>query len=67
MDEKIRIRDEQPGSDFREVRNNFHGVNTYFFAADQRSGMEKLGSGIRDGKRSDSGSGLNIPDPQHCE
>jgi hypothetical protein len=24
------------------------------------------GSGIRDGKNSDSGSGINIPDPQHC-
>jgi hypothetical protein len=25
-----------------------------------------LGSGIRDGKNSDLGSGINIPDPQHC-
>jgi hypothetical protein len=23
-------------------------------------------SGIRDGKNSDTGSGINIPDPQHC-
>jgi hypothetical protein len=24
------------------------------------------GSGIRDGKKSDPGSGINIPDSQHC-
>jgi hypothetical protein len=38
--------------------------------------MEKFGSGIRDGKirirdpgwkNSDSGSGINIPDPQRCK
>jgi hypothetical protein len=28
--------------------------------------MEKIGFGIRDGKKSDPGSGINIPDPQHC-
>ncbi len=28
--------------------------------------MEKLGSGIRDGKKSDPGSRINIPYPQHC-
>jgi hypothetical protein len=28
------------------------------------SGMEKIR--IRDGKYSDPGSGINIPDPQHC-
>jgi hypothetical protein len=26
--------------------------------------METIGSGIRDGKKSDPGSGINIPDPQ---
>jgi hypothetical protein len=33
-----------------------------------RSGMEKFGSGIQDGKKSDPGSGIekNIPDPQRC-
>ncbi len=42
------------------------------FNADPRSGMEKFGWGIRDGKNSDPGkhsdpgSGINIPDPQHC-
>jgi hypothetical protein len=32
-----------------------------------RSGIRDgtLGSGIRDGKNSDPGSGINIPDPQH--
>jgi hypothetical protein len=29
-------------------------------------GWEKIGSGIRDGKNSDPGSRINIPDPQHC-
>jgi hypothetical protein len=27
--------------------------------------MEKFGFGIRDGKKSDPGSGINNPDPQH--
>ncbi len=46
-----------------------------FFDADPGSGMEtvrirdpgwkKVGSGIRDGKKSNPGSGINIPDPQH--
>jgi hypothetical protein len=29
-------------------------------------GWRQFGSGIRDGKKSDPGSGINIPDPQHC-
>jgi hypothetical protein len=37
-----------------------------FFDAEPGSGMEKFGSGIRDGKKSVPGSGINIPDPQHC-
>ncbi len=28
-------------------------------------GWRQFGSGIRDGKKSDPGSGTNIPDPQH--
>jgi hypothetical protein len=28
-------------------------------------GWRQFGSGIRDGKKSDPGSGINIPDPQH--
>jgi hypothetical protein len=74
------IRDEQPGSYFLELRNHFFaffGVKILkFFDEDPGSGMEKVrirdpgwrkfGSGIRDGKKSDPGSGINIPDPQHC-
>jgi hypothetical protein len=29
-------------------------------------GWKKFGSGNRDGKKSDAGSGINITDPQHC-
>ncbi len=51
----IRIRDEQPRSYFRELRNHFFGVKILkFFAADPDPRWKKLGSGI------------NIPDPQHC-
>jgi hypothetical protein len=28
-------------------------------------GRRQFGSGIRDGKKSDPGSGINIPDPHH--
>ncbi len=35
-----------------------------FFDAGPGSGMKKIR--IRDGKNSDPGSGINIPDPQHC-
>jgi hypothetical protein len=49
-----------------------------FFDADADPGSGNLidpgsgtlivpGSGIRDGKNSYPGSGINIPDPQHCE
>jgi hypothetical protein len=34
-----------------------------FFDADP--GWKTFGSGIRNGKISDPGSGINIPDPQH--
>jgi hypothetical protein len=36
-----------------------------FFDANPGSRMEKFGSGMPDGKKSDPGSGVNIPDPQH--
>jgi hypothetical protein len=55
---RIRIRDEPPGSYFRELRNNFWFKNLQFFDADLESGMEKFG--FRDPK-----SGINIPDPPH--
>jgi hypothetical protein len=56
----IQIRDEQPGSYFRELRNIFFGLKYL------NSLMR-----IRDGKNLDPGwkkfgSAINIPDPQHC-
>jgi hypothetical protein len=55
----IRIRDEQPGLYFRELKKLFFGLK--YFNSLMR---------IRDGKHSDPGrkkfrSGINIPDPQH--
>jgi hypothetical protein len=42
---RIRIRDEQPGSYFQELRNNILGLKYLkFFDADP--GWEKFGSGI---------------------
>jgi hypothetical protein len=66
------IRDEQPGSYFLELRNHFFaflGVKKLKFF-DEDPGWRQIGSGmeksrIRDGKKSDPGSGINIPDPQH--
>ena len=61
------IRIEQPGSYFLELRNHFLGLKVKtlkFFDADPGSGMETVR--IRDEKKSDQGSGINIPDPQHC-
>jgi hypothetical protein len=56
---RIRIRDEQLGSYFRELRNNFFGFKILkFFYVDPGSGMGKFGSGIWDGKNSDPGSGM---------
>jgi hypothetical protein len=44
----------------------FFGVKILkFFDEDPGSGMETVR--IRDGKKSDPGSGINIPDPPHCE
>jgi hypothetical protein len=61
------IRDEQPVSYFLELRNHilvFLGLKKLkFFDADPGSGMETVR--IRDGKKSDPGSGINIPDPQN--
>jgi hypothetical protein len=36
-----------------------------FFDMDPGSGMEKFGYWIRDGKNSDPGARINIPNPQH--
>jgi hypothetical protein len=56
---RIRIRDVQPGSCFRELRKPFFGLKY----------LNSL-TRIRDGKNSDPGwkkfrSGIYIPDPQH--
>jgi hypothetical protein len=49
---RIRIRDEQPGSYFLELRNHFFGFlgvkRLKFF--DEDPGWRQFGSGIRDGK-----------------
>ncbi len=64
------IRDEQPGTNFLELRNHFFAflglkyLNSLMRIRDP--GWRQFGSGIRDGKMSDPGSGINIPDPPHC-
>jgi hypothetical protein len=55
METKIRIWDEQPGSYFRELRKIF-GRFKYLNSLMQ-IGIEKFGSGIRDGKKK-IGSGI---------
>jgi hypothetical protein len=61
---RIRIRDEQPGSYFLELRNFFWVKILKVFDADpirdgknSDLGWKKVGSGVRD---------INIPDSQHC-
>jgi hypothetical protein len=61
------IRDEQPGSYFLELKNQFFcflGVKILKFS-DADPGWRQFGFGIRDGKKSDPGSGIKIPNPQH--
>ncbi len=60
---RIRIRDEQPGSCFRDLETIFLVKILKFFDADPGSGTEKIR--IRDGKIRfrDPGSETNIPDP----
>jgi hypothetical protein len=63
-----RIREEQPGSYFIELRHQFFGflvVKTLkFFDADPGSGMETVGNWATGWKK--VGSEKHIPDPQHC-
>jgi hypothetical protein len=50
---------------FSRALKQFFGVKIFkFFDADP--GWREFGSGIRKGKKWDQGSGINIPDPQHC-
>jgi hypothetical protein len=61
------IRDEQPGSYFLELISHFFaflGVKILKFCEDPGSGMETVR--IRDPGWKKVGSGINIPDPQHC-
>jgi hypothetical protein len=51
----IGIRDEQPGSYFRELEKQFFGLK-----------WKKFGSGIGNPGWKKVGSGINIPDMQHC-
>jgi hypothetical protein len=54
------IRNEQPGSYFLELRNHFLGLkylNSLMRILDPDPGWKKFGSGIRDGKNWDPGSG----------
>jgi hypothetical protein len=58
-----------PDHIFLELRNHFFAffgvkiLNSLMRIRDP--GWRQFGSGIRDGKKSDPGSGINIPDPQH--
>ncbi len=57
----IRIRDEQPESYFRELRDHFFAVKYLHSLMRIRDGKNRFGSGIK----KKLGSGINIPDPQH--
>jgi hypothetical protein len=67
----IRIRDEQPGSYCLELRIHFFTFwGLKYLSSLMRirdPGLRQFGSGIRDGKKSDPGSGIDIPDPPHWE
>jgi hypothetical protein len=67
---KTRIRDEHPGSYFREHRNNFYLFRlkiVKFFDADPDAGSGIFLTLDPGRKNSDPGSRINIPDPQHCK
>jgi hypothetical protein len=49
----------------KDERTTFWFKIPKFFDVDPGSGMEKFR--VRDGKKSDPGSGINIPDPQHWQ
>jgi hypothetical protein len=64
-----------PGSGMNNPDNIFYILETIFLLFfgvkilkffDEDPGWRQFGSGIRDGKKSDPGSGINIPDPPHC-
>jgi hypothetical protein len=49
----------------RDFKNQCFGVKILKFF-DEDPGWRQFGSGIRDRKKSDPGSGISIPDPPHC-
>jgi hypothetical protein len=49
-----------PGSEMNNPNHIFESLETIFSG----SGMETVRN--RDGKKTDPGSGINIPDPPHC-
>jgi hypothetical protein len=66
---------QDPGSGMNNPDHIFSSLETIFLLFlgvkilkffDEDPGWRQFGSGIRDGKKSDPGSGINIPDPQHC-
>jgi hypothetical protein len=59
----IRVRDEYFGSYFEELINYFWVKIHKFFDVDADPDQGIFS--IRDGKNSDPGSGINIPDSQH--
>jgi hypothetical protein len=51
---------------FLVLRNHFRGLKYLTsFMGIRDPKWRQFGSEIRDGKKSDPGSGINIPDPQH--
>jgi hypothetical protein len=57
---RIQIRNEQPGSYLRELRNNFWVKIPKFFDADPASGMEKFGSRIWDTQKHSGSATLPV-------
>ncbi len=62
------------GSGMNNLDHIFKSLEPFFFWGvkllkffDEDPGWRQFGSGIRDVKKSDPGSGINIPDPQHCQ
>jgi hypothetical protein len=53
----------QPRSYFSELRNPFFLVKILKFFDTDPGGWKKFGSGLK--KKSDPGSGINIPDSKH--
>jgi hypothetical protein len=55
-----------PDHIFENLENQYLGIKYSNYLRIRDPGWKRIGSGIRDGKHSDPGPGINIPDPQHC-